>query len=45
MIIINVENSCVKFIFRILSWIESSKEQRLFDRVFCYITNVITFTF
>ncbi len=45
LIIINVENQFY-FIFRILWWIESSKEQHLYDTEhFCMIVNVFTITF
>ncbi len=56
LIIINVENSCAAqyvlwkpwyiLFFRIHRWIESSKEQHLFEiEIFCNIINVFTVTF
>ncbi len=52
MIIINVENSCTAqyfwyiLFFRIHRWIESSKEQHLFETEnFCSIINVFTGAF
>ncbi len=55
LIIINIENSCAAryfcgnwyiLLFRIHRWIESSKEQHLFEiEIFCSIINVFTVTF
>ncbi len=56
LIIINVENSCAAqyflwklwyiLFFRIHRWIESSKEQHLFEiEIFCNIINVFTVSF
>ncbi len=54
-IIINVENSCAAqcfcrnwciLFFRIHRWVESSKDQHLFEiEIFCIIINVFTVTF